>query len=1280
MAANEEGKSYYGLGLDNSQLRADANRASGILKGIGDSAEAEGARIDNAYKKIVGFGSGFLILQHAKSFISQIVQVRGEIEGLSISFETLLGNRQKADALFSQIKDFATKTPMELTPLAKGAQTLLSFNVEAEKVMPILKQIGDISMGSSDKFNSLVLAFSQMSSTGKLMGQDLLQMINAGFNPLTVIAEKTGKSITQLKEEMSAGSITAEMVAGAFATATAEGGKFYGMLDKQSRGINGSISNLKGAIDDMMNDLGTKGQSLITSSIAGATSIVQHYEQIGKAIMDIVVAYGSYKAALITLNAIQNLNRKILMQAVLEKRLAAAAGIQLSNAEAVAAARTKLLALAQHGLVKALNAVKATMLANPFTAIAAVVATLAFSIYKLVTAETAAEAAQRKHNEAMEAAREKKENLLSKTQQLINKINDETQTIYSQIKAWKELQNEMPEAFGKMTMTEFKNMKPEERDKLINKTTDNREIAEINKAVDDAQKRVEALKENIKQMANKPYAGEALFYANKLLREAEETLRLKKEEKKLNDENIRQAEIEGKSNIDSFSKQINKAREDVSKLKKELTRLKSGNTESGNYAQDIKDKAKELQEAEEKLNWLLYGKGSAPKEKNKDKPRDYSEQIEREKHDMIRLYRDLEFAVEQARIDEMDKGAEKILAQNELNYIKEVEQITRQKENLLKQIQEQEKTIWESQNPDWEKKGMKFTPEKKQLSEEDENPFKAISKGAEAKFVTDNKQAYEDALKDYADFAKNYLNKVKEFDDNIKNLEKQGTSAETIANVKTMQAEILAGLDEEMNMKEATFVTFVEGMVGMGLEQLLVALQTAKEALQTELSSGGNDKAKVTKLQAQVQSLTNRINELTAIKDETKETKNVDPTKKWANMISVIEDVKDVTNDVIDTFGGLDDATKAILDSAMNISTGVINMITGIQTLAVGAALATTATATTAAAAISTVEKASVILAIISAAIQVIMAIVNLVKSLFNNDKKKEKEIQRLQGQVDALKDAYEKLGKAIDKAYSANAKRLIEQQDANLRQQKKIIEEQIRLEEEKKKTDKKKIQQYKDAIKEIDDELEKTHDRVIEAIIGEDISSAIDDFAEAYVDAWAAGEDKAASQKEVVRKMVKSAVTELIKSRLSPEVQSFMEYLATAMEDGILTIAEQNALDALEASIYNKLNGLDSSLDKYVKDKQEEARDASSKGFASMSQDSADELNGKFTAFTALTYSINENAKILVVNSGRILQHLAGIESNTKYCENLDDINKNIALMKSGIDDMNLKGLKLKN
>lgn len=303
---NNKGKLYYGLGLDNNQLRTDAAESRNIIKGIGDTAVSEGSRIDSISKRIGTAIAVAFSVQQATTFAKSVIQVRGEVEALSISFETLLGgNKQKAQALFSEIRTFAVNTPMMLNDLAKGAQMLLSFNIEADRVMPILKQIGDISMGDAQKFNSLTLAFSQMMSTGKLMGQDLLQMINAGFNPLSVISEKTGKSIGQLKKDMEAGAISSEMVADAFAAATAEGGKFHGMLEKQSKGINGSISNLKGAIDDMMNDIGTSNQDIITGSISAATTVVRHYEQIGEILSVIVATYGTYRAALIATEAVR---------------------------------------------------------------------------------------------------------------------------------------------------------------------------------------------------------------------------------------------------------------------------------------------------------------------------------------------------------------------------------------------------------------------------------------------------------------------------------------------------------------------------------------------------------------------------------------------------------------------------------------------------------------------------------------------------------------------------------------------------------------------------------------------------------------------------------------------------------------------------------------------------------------------------------------------------------------------------------------------------------------
>lgn len=299
---NEGGKLYWAAGLDNTQLRADGEQSQAILRSIGQEAVAQGNAMDSMLKKVaVGVG-GLFAFSKAKEFISQVISVRGEIESLEISFRTLLGSQEKAAKMFGEIKKFAVSTPMQMKDLAAGAQQMLAFNIAADEVMPMLRAIGDISMGDSQKFQSLTLAFSQMSATGKLMGQDLLQMINAGFNPLGEISAKTGKSIGDLKEEMSAGAISADMVKEAFISATAEGGKFHNMLLAQSESINGAFSNLQGAVDDMMNDIGEQIQPVVTTAINGAMSIVHNYKPIAEVLGVIIATYGTYKAALM-LNA-----------------------------------------------------------------------------------------------------------------------------------------------------------------------------------------------------------------------------------------------------------------------------------------------------------------------------------------------------------------------------------------------------------------------------------------------------------------------------------------------------------------------------------------------------------------------------------------------------------------------------------------------------------------------------------------------------------------------------------------------------------------------------------------------------------------------------------------------------------------------------------------------------------------------------------------------------------------------------------------------------------------
>lgn len=293
------------VNLDTGTLERDAAGATNTLKGIGNEAENQGKRMTEVFKNVGTGIAAMFAIERIKSFIGEIINVRSEIQSLSVSFETLLGSKEKADQLFGQIRKYAANTPMQLNDLAAGAQTMLGFNIEAKKVMPIMQAIGDISMGNRDKFNSLTLAFAQMSATGKLMGQDLLQMINAGFNPLTVISEQTGKAISTLKDEMSSGAISAKMVEDAFKAASAEGGKFHGMLDQQSKTLRGSISNLQGAFTDMLNDFGESSEGIITGGVNTAYEMVKNYKETAETLLVLIGIMGVYKAAFIAHEALE---------------------------------------------------------------------------------------------------------------------------------------------------------------------------------------------------------------------------------------------------------------------------------------------------------------------------------------------------------------------------------------------------------------------------------------------------------------------------------------------------------------------------------------------------------------------------------------------------------------------------------------------------------------------------------------------------------------------------------------------------------------------------------------------------------------------------------------------------------------------------------------------------------------------------------------------------------------------------------------------------------------
>ena len=502
--------------LDTSQLDKDVQRATGKFRQISQSAQEESRNMRNALLSVGKAVGVAFSAQQAIAFVKQVVSVRAEIQALEVSFRTLLGSQQASAELMRQMKEFAAATPLQLGDLAKGAQTMLGFNIDPDEIMPMLKAIGDISMGDAQKFQALTLSFSQMSSVGKLMGQDLLQMINAGFSPLAVIADKTGKSIGELKEEMSAGAVSADMVKQAFIDATSEGGQFFGMLSGQGDTVKGALAQLSGAFTDMFNGIGEQSEGIIKGSVKSLQWLVQNYETLGKILAGIIATYGTYKAVMMTVVTLERL--------------------QVQLALAKMGGLTKWGALLEVLKAKQLALNKAVM-ANPYVLLAMAIVGVTYGIYKLATAETEAEKAQKRHNDQMERGKKTLEDYSQAVDDYIAKIKDANATDLQRTKAYEELIRLLPQLKGK-SMDEVATMGSDDLDKLKKQNEDiihyqqlKKEAEQARKAVEEAQRGVELAKQSTGQSyaTERAYAEQKLIARQEDLKLAEEALRVEEE-------------------------------------------------------------------------------------------------------------------------------------------------------------------------------------------------------------------------------------------------------------------------------------------------------------------------------------------------------------------------------------------------------------------------------------------------------------------------------------------------------------------------------------------------------------------------------------------------------------------------------------------------------------------------------------------------------------------------------------------------------------------------------
>jgi tape measure domain-containing protein len=299
-----------------SAIRKYNSEINHLEKQVGKLQTLNGSKLKtwfgDAMNSLPGLATNPLVLVGAG--VGAAIKKGMESDMQKANIVTLMrGNIPKADELYGKITKYGAETPYEKAGLIEAQKTMMSFGVSSDVAFGKLKQLGDISLGDANKMQSLALAFSQATSAGKLQGQDLLQMINAGFNPLQVISERTGESMASLRARMEKGKVSAQEMSKAFEWATDSQGQFYKGAENASKTMGGRWSNLLDSLNEMLLKVYTVVAPLVMPLIEMATVV---FGVIGTGLGDfmtalkvgnpwvtgITIAVGAFATALILYN------------------------------------------------------------------------------------------------------------------------------------------------------------------------------------------------------------------------------------------------------------------------------------------------------------------------------------------------------------------------------------------------------------------------------------------------------------------------------------------------------------------------------------------------------------------------------------------------------------------------------------------------------------------------------------------------------------------------------------------------------------------------------------------------------------------------------------------------------------------------------------------------------------------------------------------------------------------------------------------------------------------
>lgn len=1074
--------------------------------------------------------------------------------------------------------------------------------------MDAMKKMGDFTNTVAKPFDQLTEAILDINNSERwkefgVRVQTEGDKVKLSFRDMTVECDRTVESVMKAVEQF--GSIKG----------------VEGSTEAISKTIEGQMSNLEDTITTALAEIGLANQGLISESISAVDTIVKNYDIIGKSVLALIEIYGVYRTGLLINTIVEQGSVKSIW-----------AKITATKAATVAqAAYNKVLAM------------------NPYVAVGMAVVSLGVAVYTLAEHTTYAEKTARSAAESMEKMKNASENLKNKINELLSVIRDETSTQYKKADAYLNLQNILPEVFKNMDIEKIKLMDKLSLLEKINKASDMREIVGAKTNVVLAQKEVDKINALIAADSQRgTYSGQyeiQLSDAKSKLEAAKKVVadieKIQIEANKQKEKDDKKIVVKNKEHWTNQKKEAETALNSIASSQKKL--MDAGNFKGIDAAvvKSYKDNVRKLKEAEKELK--VYD-SSSKQENQADKLRKEQEKLNEQ---LLSLRR----KNQQDEINLMEDGTEKKLRQINLDYQKETDAIKKQRKE------------WE------DAQGGKLTEEQTLVIDLRKELAGKKKDSDTSKVHEEEVKEYQKLLSSYQDYLTKRKNAEDKFNADRKKLKDGGASDAQINELEYQRDETLKSIDNEFAMREDSFKAWTDNIANLSLEKLRELLVQAERELERSEFLNPNE-PKLAGQRAKVTSLKNIISEK-ASKTDTSPGKR--SQKEWQDLYKTLSKVEKEFDEIGTTVG---DTAGEIISAAGSIASSTLQMIDGITTLANSSSDAMAGTAQAASKSIQAVEKASVILAIVGAALQITTKMFDLFGSDTTTEKyeeakeayqsyinildkvidkqlelaeslsgdnaqaaydraielvKTQSEAARVLGkqylnsgsswkshskgykEVDDMSaagwaDAAKALGMSVSQFKNAMGGRmtglfdLTDEQLAKLQEEAHIFWAQLDSD----------TQNYANQIAEGVAQVKEVLEQQMTDTTLIDVDTLRNDFHDLLTDMDADSADFADNFEDYMRNAI---LNSMLKESYMGRLEEWRKKFYAAMDDGV-TEQEYNALKEEGQQIADEMKAQrDAMADMFGWESESTSQSSTSKGFQAMSQDTGEELNGRFTA-----------------------------------------------------------------